>query len=196
MSLRRSTILALPFLSFFSLAVACGGSIASPDEREINGGGPGGSNGSSGGQCTAAPACDPGDSRLGQSSVCPGSARCYERSLCGQTIRCAAALDQCGAVPRCKTGYTEVPASSCNTKDCVKETLCGSTIYCKPDVQCLGYPVCDPGHTPVKSPNECWEDDAACYSRSLCGATIWCTGPFAADAGPVPPGSPPEPKNP
>lgn len=192
MSLRRPSLLAVPFLGLVSLVVACGGSIESGSEKELFENGPGGSSGSSGGdgssgggsaRCRAAPSCDPGDRVLAGKSGCAFSENCYERTVCDETIRCARSESQCAAYPSCKDGYVEVPASSCKTKDCVTETLCGATIFCKPDAQCDGYPSCDSGHKPVKSPSECLQDDAACYPRTLCGVTIWCTGPLAGDAG-------------
>jgi hypothetical protein len=105
--------------------------------------------------------------------------------MCGQTIWCTGAGEQCAAFPSCQGGWVEV--SSCNTKDCVPVTVCGTTILCRPDAQCDGYPSCDAGHTTVGSPAQCLQDDAVCYSRSLCGSTIWCTGPIAQDAGGPPP---------
>jgi hypothetical protein len=179
--------LALPVLSLLSLLAACGGSIASPDENEINGG----SGGSGDNQCTAAPSCDPDSIVRRDNGPCEADSLCYERTLCGQTIRCARAggpppPPQCAAYPSCKDGYVEVSPAACSKGGCVSETLCGATIYCAAEVNCDAYPSCDAGHTPVKSPSACWEDDAVCYSRSLCGVTIWCTGPSAPDGGPQP----------
>lgn len=201
MSLRSSSLLALPLLSLFALATACGGAVASESEQEINGSDPGSSSGSSGSngggvvQCTAIPTCDEGDTQLKGKRACAPDASCYERTLCGQTIRCETQLAQCAAYPSCQGGYVEVPSSQCNTKDCQAVTVCGYTIYCTPDeAQCDGYPSCDPGQIAVKSPAQCLpQGDTVCFPRSLCGSTIWCTGPISsADGGtPLPPGQQP-----
>jgi hypothetical protein len=188
MSLLRSCLLLVPALS---VVVACGGGIdTSKSEQGIAGSTPpaGSSSGTSpgkpiGGQCKALPTCDAGDDQVPGPSAClQDEARCYERERCGTKIWCTGGgISTCAAYPSCDPGYIEV--ASCTTKDCVSETMCGATIYCRPDAQCDGYPSCDPGHTKVPSPAQCLQDDAVCYPRSLCGITIWCTGPTAADAG-------------
>lgn len=201
MSLRSSYLLGVPVLSLFSLVAACGGGIeSSKSEQGIEGSSSGSSGGAGGGvggggrkgggggnNCTAAPACDPGDKSVSGPSAClQDDARCYERELCGANIWCTGPGAQCAAYPSCKNGMVEV--TSCTTKDCVSETLCGATIYCRLDATCDGYPSCDPGHTTVPSPAQCLQDDAVCYPRTLCGSTIWCTGAIPADGGALPPG--------
>jgi len=182
----RSSLLLLAFPSL-SLVVACGGGIESKPDQAIQGNTPneaasssqasGGAQGGSVGACRGIPSCDSGDEQVSGPSAClQDDARCYQRAVCGTSIWCTGSTtEQCAAYPSCKPGYIEVP--SCTTKDCVSETVCGATIYCRPDAQCDGYPSCDPGHTKVASPAQCLQDDAVCYTRALCGVTIWCTGP-------------------
>jgi hypothetical protein len=174
---------------------ACGGSLASPAEQEVNGGSGAGSSGSSGGRsdvggprCAAAPACDRGDTVVLGPQACDPFGGCYERSVCGTTIRCARAVGQCAAYPTCKPGFEEVGPPTCATRPCEQVTACGATILCAPsEPQCDGYPVCAPGAVPVKSSADC-PADAPCYPLTACGVTIWCAPQSAPDAGlPSPP---------
>ena len=195
MSPVRNAFFAVASLSLVSLAVACGGAIDSPLTQSVDPSPPGssGSSGSSGGAsgsvgtCTAAPSCDSGDTRVARESACPQDAPCYNRSLCGQTIWCSGTT-YCAGIPYCPVGYVQVASClSQGTGDCVKETVCGSTILCRRDLsQCDGLPSCNPGETQVASSSQCLQDDAVCYQASACGVSIWCTGPL------LPPPPPPK----
>jgi hypothetical protein len=198
MSSRRHAFFAFTSLSLVSFAVACGGAIDSPRSETVDPATPaasgsaksGGVKGSNG-ECTAAPACDPGDTKVANESACAqDDATCYSRSTCGAKIRCSGGTT-CAAVPSCPPDYIEAP-NGCTNQDCIKSTVCGKTITCQRDLsQCDGYPVCNPGDTQVASSSQCLQDDATCYQRWACGSSIWCTGPLPQDAGLPPPPLPP-----
>ena len=88
----RDALFAVTSLSLVSLAVACG-AIDSPRSESVDGNLPGSSGAVDGGSkgpvgtCTAAPACDKGDTRIPNKGACSqDQARCYDRKVCGQTI--------------------------------------------------------------------------------------------------------------
>lgn len=180
--------------SFAALAaivfVACGGSVASPGNGNGGsaagptgggagsgaGGGAGGSTtGNGGARCDGLPECDPGDHKVKSESECPqDDVKCYSRETCGVKIWCWGPVGQCAAVPTCPSGMEETKTCPADAK-CVDLTMCGMTIHCTP--VCEGPPpICDPGDSQVKSPNDC-PADTRCYSRTTCNYTIWCTGP-------------------
>ncbi len=191
MSPVRHAFFAVTSLAIVTLAAACGGAIDSPRGDQIDPNAPGSGGGAGGvvGTCTAAPSCDPGDSRVSSESACPlDQASCYDRTFCGQTIWCAHVI--CRGRPECADGYRRVPSCK-GTADCVTTSGCGETVSCaRLEAHCDGLPNCDPGDTQVASASQCLQDDATCYTRWACGTSIWCTGPNT-DAGPRLPPPPP-----
>lgn len=82
-------------------------------------------------QCTAAPACAPGDQEIEVGAVCPPRATCYAQTTCGATIQCASMPDQCKAIPVCDLGDEEVGPPACATGGgCYQRAACGISILC------------------------------------------------------------------
>ena len=82
-------------------------------------------------QCTAMPACNPGDREV---PVCPSlkGTTCYTRSACGSTITCQH-TEACTERPACDAGDEEVKdTSTCSVPGakCYSRTECGFTVWC------------------------------------------------------------------
>lgn len=181
----RSVIVsALALASIASLAVGCGGSVDGGTKSDTAPSSPAGSSGSSGGGsrsgCTGdRGSCKVGDEELSSIAQCPPNATCYDVKLCEETLHCIHREACVGGAPACGPGYDPVPKCEPNSM-CVVHTTCGVTTYC--EVQCDGYPACNPNDTKVASQSAC-PKDASCYPRTTCGITIWCSGAGGSDAG-------------
>lgn len=99
---------------------------------------------------------------------------------------------QCDAIPVCENGYHEVLACRSDI-ECVGVTVCGTTIQCQPDIDCLSilsqpFRECPEGYDLV---DECAPDAGDCFiDEGFCGSPeIICQASRCEDAGPVcPPG--------
>ena len=130
--------------------------------------------------------CDPGDQSVASEAACGDAQYCYSRSgSCGGAPVWCAHLKtvQCGAIPRCDQGDTEVascpppPPGPDNGFSCYPRTLCGSTIqYVHRDTY-KTLPACDPGDKKVTSIDTCTMPGVSCYSRTACNFTIHCYTP-------------------
>lgn len=74
---------------------------------------------------------------------------------------------ECGALPVCDAGYSEVAA--CTTRECTLETLCGQSIYCQQDS--CGEVGCFEGESIVPS---CDETSDNCTVRSSDCGPVYC----------------------
>lgn len=126
--------------------------------------------------CTAEPTCPPAYEEVDGCDT--DSSTCKKVTTCGSTIFCQE-LAQCGAVPVCDEGWTEV--TGCDGPEpgnvrCESRTLCGTTIYCENHITCDGLPVCPQGTHEVDPTSErCTQDDLpGCIAQEVCGQQIWC----------------------
>jgi hypothetical protein len=135
--------------------------------------------------CSAiAPVCNAGDMIVPHES-CTDADGCYALpSVCGEPPQwCAHQTVQCGAVPRCDAGDTQVSVCPPPTPgpapgggyECYTRALCGSTIECVHSDQCDVQPVCNPGDVQVVDPGLCMNAAVQCYSVTSCGNTIECS---------------------
>ena len=134
-------------------------------------------------QCEgAALLCDSGDVLLPTEGACGAADYCYSRTGCGSLIWCAHRNPQCGAIPRCDSGDTEVKACPDGGPNsgvtCYPRTLCGSTIQClHHEASCTALPSCQPGDIEVTSISTCSMKGVNCYAVTECNYTIHCYTP-------------------
>ena len=139
-------------------------------------------------ECSAiSSACNPGDQAVPQES-CTAADACYALpSVCGQPpVWCAHRTVQCGAIPRCDMGDTQV--SVCPPPvpgpgpgggyECYTRSVCDWTIQCVHSDTCKALPTCNPGDIQAVDPSECLNGGVKCYSVSACGSTIQCYAPL------------------
>ena len=70
-------------------------------------------------------------------------------------------IDQCQAIPACEDGESSSQdACGEDEADCRAETLCGSTIYCRAEINCGAVPMCDDGQ--IQGQPACGDDEAGC----------------------------------
>lgn len=128
--------------------------------------------------------CDPGDVAVANEAKCGAADYCYSRrGGCPDSLLwCAHYTAQCGAIPRCDSGDTEVsgcpggpPSGGGDT--CYPRTACGSTIFCLHHDACKSLPQCNPGDVEVTDITTCSMKGISCYPVTECNYTIHCYTP-------------------
>ena len=111
--------------------------------------------------------CDPAD----------GDPECVRQvqgpGPCDATLFCRPA-GMCDAEPASCDENETLTDNACGEDEpnCRAVTVCGETVYCRPDIVCQALPNCQPGEDAGLEP--CAEDEEDCRAETECGQTIYC----------------------
>lgn len=126
--------------------------------------------------CDPAVAC-PG-ATISEGVGCPDveGGSCRHAEVCGQTYTCDYGVVNCEAIPQCGPGEVESITPCGAGEDCRAVAVCGSTIYCRPEV----WSDCQAGEVATMDPCLPFEPD--CH-RATEPANGFPGGPAAPDEG-------------
>jgi hypothetical protein len=103
----------------------------------------------------------------------PWEEQCRRIQTCGsdRPVQCRAAIS-CLAIPGCEPGARSSQIGcGLDETDCSTETVCGSTIFCRPDRDCAE-PTCPPDRLTSTVP--CGRGEPDCVGIYDCGQAFWC----------------------